>query len=255
MILVRLFLLVSLLTVPFTGLGGAFFGIKGAILGTVIVWLGLFFAALWAEKGIARAHGATSQVPKGLARSLDRVLMEEKSSLRPRVMVYSDASPNALAIASLGGPGTILLSQGLIALLNEEELRVVLLLCLSRLKESGIRFQSFCSILAVWALGFAPPAWVGLVFSGKVLSKSDEGLLHPPAVVGFLVVFPLARLFLRLGKPVRKYENPGKSNEFYAAALQKIVHAIQIWGPGKNQGAFSLYFVNPGSGQVLFPFD
>lgn len=254
------FVLMSLIcSIPGILMGLAFFGPMGGCCGLGISLLGLCCGSLWSERGVSRAHSIEPNTPQGLDRSLEvaahsiSAILEISEPL-PRLLVFADPSPNALAVRSLGGRGTILLSQGLISLLNEDELREVLILCLLRLKQSSIVFQSFCAILAIWALGFAPRPWVNLVFAGKTLSTREEQLLSPVSGVGFLVFFPVARFIFNLGKPVFSFKMQISLRNKYLTTVQKIAQTIHIWSPGKRQAAFFLYLIDPESGKMLFPY-
>jgi hypothetical protein len=250
---IRLIFISILLMIPPALIGSAILGREGVIVGIILALTGIFVIAIGAEKGIILAHGATIEIPKGLKRSLEKIL-EELYQKKLRILIYPDPTPNALVIRSFGGSGTVLLSQGLVALLNEEEVRSVLRLCLVRIREPGIVFQSFCSLLAVWSLSFAPRLWVNLVFAGRTLTRIEERLLSPISAIGFLVLFPFARFLLNLGRPPFRGQTLHGLGGASSSAIQKISQAVHLWGPGRTQGAFSLYLIDPVSGQMLFSF-
>jgi hypothetical protein len=131
----------------------------------------------------------------------------------------------------------VILSQGLVSLLNEEELRIMVAWSLARLSERGIVFQSFCSVTAVWLLNFAPKPWVNLVFAGRALSKGEEENLHPRSFIGFLILFPLVRFLLLLGKPQTLQRLSDVKDSSYSAVLQKMSRAVSIWGPTRGGAA------------------
>jgi hypothetical protein len=253
-ILARLGAIILFLCLPPLWVGAGLFGVRGACCGVITALIGMVIVASLAERSVSRAHFAGKNIPKGLSRTL-AIAMEGQPGKVPHILIFADPSPNALLIRSLGGRGTILLSQGLIALLSEEELRSVLRLCVSRIREPGIVLQSFCCTLVVWALNFAPYAWVNLVFEGRELSSSDERFLGPFSALGFLVLFPAVRFFITFGRPPLRNQQPIGLGGTYSSAVQKITQAVHIWGPSKNHGAVSLYFVDPGAGKMLFPYN
>jgi heat shock protein HtpX len=211
-------------------LGLILFGPKGVLISFVLVAVSLMIFSCFAEVGILKAYQAHLSPPKGLARSLDLVAFGKEKRM-PKFSVFSDPSPHIWVVRSLGGSGRVILSQGLVSLLNEEELRAMIAWSMFRLNERGIVFQSFCSVMAVWLLNLAPRPWVNLVFAGRVLSKSDEKSLHPNTFIGFLILFPLARFLLLLGKPTTMHPLPDVNSSTYSAVLQKISRAVSIWGP------------------------
>jgi hypothetical protein len=231
-------------------LGTALFGIVGALVGLLVAGFTMLVCAFYAERSILHAYRAKEESPKGLVRSI-QLAMKDENLPTPRLSVFADPSPNILVVRSLGGKGSILMSQGLIALLNEEELRAVLSWCSFRLKQRGIVFQSFCSVLAIWILSLAPTSWVSLVFSGRTLSRDEERTLSPISAVGFLILFPIARFFFRLGRPIQTSLRPADFGVGYSTAMQKIAQSISIWGPSRSQVGFPLDWIYPGSEKML----
>lgn len=186
--LLRLIFIPIFLSMPFVITGALLAGTSGVICGGVIGLLGMILIAAYSEHGIAKAYHAEKPIPQGLMRTL-QFIDEEGSEPTPHLLVYSDPTPNVFTVRSFGGKGTVLLSQGLVALLNEEELRAILRMCLYRVRKTPLVFQSFCAQLTIWSLASAPQVWVDLVFSGRTLSKEEERLLSPLSTVGFLISF------------------------------------------------------------------
>jgi hypothetical protein len=250
----RLLITVILLTVPFGAIGRLVSGVPGARYGLAGALAVQFILFVISERGIARAARASvAAVPAGLHRSLE-IVMEGEGGATPRFAVFEDPSPNAMVARSLGGTGLILVSRGLIALLNEHELRAVLSLCVKRTREPGIRFRSFCALLMVWMLALAPRPWVDLVFAGRPLARSEELRLSPVSAIAFLIFFPVSRFFLSAGRPVRQELDPDSyAGEAWSSAAHKISQSISMWGPTKSPGAFFLYLIDPGSRRMLLP--
>ena len=233
MILLRTFFIFTLFSV-FPGLVGfILFGITGAALGISFSSLGLVAFAFYSEKGMPKAYHAHLETSKGLSRSLALVGVE-KQEKPPQVFIFPDPLPQLLVVRSLGGSGTLLMSQGLMVLLNEEELRAVLGRSLFHLQERGLVFQSFCSILAIWILGFAPRSWRGLIFGGRTLEGSEERNLGSISALGFLILFPVVRLLLKLSKPAKAQKKAAEWGSAYSKALKKISQSIAILGPSRR---------------------
>ncbi|MGK5085206.1 hypothetical protein WDW37_18105 [Bdellovibrionota bacterium FG-1] len=165
-----------------------------------------FLGAMTAESGICWAYGGRLSVFGGPARSLARVLARQRG-VAPRILACPDTSVFALVVRSPFSRGTILLSEGLLGLLSEDELRALLEASLSRLRGRGMVFQSFCAWWARLALAAAPRPWAEF-WLGEL--RWHEGL-RPLQALRFSVSFAIAQFFIFLGQPVRAGESIGLS--------------------------------------------
>jgi hypothetical protein len=252
-LVLRFTVLVLFIALPIASVGAILAGVWGIVFAAGVSLLGVVYMALSTENLIAKIHRAGSEIPKGLERSLELVLSQQKNKQAPRVLIFGDPSPNALIVKSWFGSGTILISQGMIALLNEEELRAILKLCLQRLWERGSSFQSLCALLALFTLSFAPHSWIHLFFAGRALRKEEEVLLSPLSGMRFFALYPATRLFVYLGKTSKSGRRQVSLSGPDFVAVQKVIQAIQIWGPGRFHGSFGLYFIHPVTGEILLP--
>lgn len=81
-----------------------------------------------------------------------------------RIFVFSDPVPEVYIVRGLGQPGTLLLSQGLFSLLQEndqendqeDDMTLLLKICVPLFKGSGIVTRSGCSILRYFVLSCCP---------------------------------------------------------------------------------------------------
>src|SRR5690242_15207151 len=121
----RLFFMSFAISVPYFFVGFALYGVKGAGVGLVLAVGTLLFGALYAEYGVRRASKAELRSPQGMVRSVE-LAISHLGGIPPRILIYADPFPNVLVAKSLGSRGTVFLSQGLIALLNDLELQNVL---------------------------------------------------------------------------------------------------------------------------------
>jgi hypothetical protein len=169
-----------------------------------------------------------------------------------------DPAPSALVVRSLLGRGRILVSQGILALLSEEELRALLGAAVIRCGDRRLPLQSACALLAVTTLSLAPREWVSMVFAGRTPrpERGKKRPLSPVSALRFLAIFPIARVFMKLGSMgesalrARLLDSPHSG-----AAVRKISHAIHPWGPNERPGASSLYLIDPWRRQMLLPFN
>jgi hypothetical protein len=187
--------------------------------------------AFRAEAGISKAYRARRGTATGAARSLDRVL-SGVGGPAPEVRAFADPSARALVVRSLGSPGLILLSEGLLGVLTEEELRQLLRESVSRLRSRGMVLQGVCAWLAHGALSCAPRGWVELLF-GKLRWQER---LNPLSAICFLLVLAAARFFVALGRaPTGEWDD-----------APRAYSRLSGWsGEVSNPGSCVLHLVDP----------
>lgn len=228
--------IVSLLPVV---LGAVVWGGAGAWGGLIFSLVFIASIALATEKLIAQTYDAHSKIPAGLRRSLDLVL-EESGRDFARILIYPNPLPNALVVRRIGGHGSILISQGLVALLSEGELRKVLKMCLARLEEPTLVFQSLNSVFAVGVLGLVPRSWFKLVFGGRLPDNLEKTELGPFSTLIFLILFPVVQFFLNAGAVPPSSKTRAVAGRSPISIDQKIGSLIPLFGGRKNYGTSSL---------------
>jgi hypothetical protein len=191
----RLILFLTVTSLPFVATGFAFWQLRGAIVALATFGLLVFAAVLRTERGILRVYRVRPEEPEGVGRSLERVLARLGGSV-PRVFSFGDPAPQVLVVRGLFGPGSILLSEGVLGALTEEELRELLTAGVLRLRSRGIVFQSLCAWIAHRMLEFAPRSWVELLF-GELRWHEKLGVF---GALRFVVAYTAAKFFVGLGR-------------------------------------------------------
>lgn len=213
-------------------MGFALLGVRDGVIVGLTFSLGVILAALFgSELWAIKACKADSKSLHGLVRLVDYVMVNRRGR-SPRVLIYADPFPNVLVVKSMGCRGTVLLSQGLMTLMNEEELRAILEMCIERIQGPGIVFQSFCSTLALWVFSFVPQ------------SLRAQRALTPFRAIPLLLIFPLIRRVLSFGVLPIRSNLTDTSDIFRQIAIQKINQAVRIWGSKGAQFSPSLSSFN-----------
>lgn len=200
----------------------------------------LLLSALCAERAVKKVCKATDRASPGMARTIELVMRQHPAAV-PRVLIYPDPFPNALVVRSLGSTGTLFLSQGLIALLTDQELQAILGMCIEALGRPGILLQSFSSTLALWVLSGWPEAWRNLVFPGRLKWKEQKRILSPLSTLPILVLFPVALVFYRLGHLQLPEPQSSRLDENRSIAVRKINQTLRIWGLSERREPLSLF--------------
>jgi len=251
--------LVVALTVLLVLVGDLWQGTGGMIVffGIALVMNGV---AYWFSDRIALASAQAREVSPAEAPMLFR--LADKLALqygvpRPRVYVSPDPSPNAFATGRNPSHAAICVNDGLLRILDEEELYGVLAHEFGHVRNRDILISSVVAVLAGTITLIANVAQWGLMFGGYG-GRDDRQQGAGSAIVGLLmiIVAPIAALLIQLAiSRSREYQADRTGAEVsgdplaLASALRKLERASQAIPSQTVQPAFAhLYIVNPLSG-------
>jgi heat shock protein HtpX len=245
------------LTVLLVLVGRLLFGDAGTIafLGIAIAMNGV---AYWFSDRIALASAQAREVSPAEAPMLYRLadrLAAQYGVPRPRVYVSPDPSPNAFATGRNPHHAAICVNEGLLRILDEEELYGVLAHEFGHVRNRDILISSVVAVLAGTITLIAQ--WGFFLGGGR-----DDRQQNPlGGIVALLTVIlaPLAALLIQLSiSRSREYQADKTGAEVsgdplaLASALRKLDRATQVVPSQTAQPAFAhLYIVNPLSGQSL----
>ena len=179
---------------------------------------------------------------------------------RPRVYVSPDPSPNAFATGRNPSHAAICVNDGLLRILDEEELYGVLAHEFGHVRNRDILISSVVAVLAGTITLIANVAQWVLMFGGYG-GRDDRQQGAGGAIVGLvmIIVAPIAALLIQLAiSRSREYQADRTGAEVsgdplaLASALRKLERATQAIPSQTAQPAFAhLYIVNPLSGGTL----
>jgi heat shock protein HtpX len=248
-----------LLTVLLVLVGRVWLGPGGMLLffGLAVVMNG---AAYWFSDKIALAAAQAREVGPEEAPMLHRLadrLALQYHVPKPRVYISPDASPNAFATGRNPSHAAICVNEGLLRILDEEELYGVLAHEFAHVRNRDILISSVVAVLAGAITMIANVAQWGLMFGGR--DQRDQGA--GGFIVGLLMIIlaPIAATLIQLSvSRSREFEADHTGAEVsgdpmaLASALRKLQRANEIVPAQTAQPAFAhLYIVNPLSGQML----
>jgi hypothetical protein len=226
----RLILFSLAFALPPAVIGMTLAQLPGLLAAEILAALAMVFSLFRAEPALIRAFRAQEPATPGIHRSLERVI-ESLGGVAPEILVFGDTAAQALTVRSPFSHGTILVSEGLLGVLTEAELRQLLTASVNRLRARGMVFRSMCAWWAQLALWIAPRPWVELAF-GKV---EWHEALRPAAALRFLTSYSIARFFARLGR-VTESDAP--------QSYRRLSHWL---GGGRNPGTAILHLDDPWS--------
>ncbi|TME69760.1 MAG: protease HtpX, partial [Chloroflexi bacterium] len=194
------FLIVAL-TVLLVLIGRLWLGDSGTVLffGIALVMNGV---AYWFSDRIALASARAREVSPAEAPMLYRLadrLAAQYGVPRPRVYVSPDPSPNAFATGRNPSHAAISVNEGLLQILDEEEVYGVLAHEFGHVKNRDILISSVVAVLAGTITLIANVAQWGLMFGGYG-GRDDREQGAGGAIAGLVMVIlaPIAALLIQL---------------------------------------------------------
>jgi heat shock protein HtpX len=191
---VKVFVLMAGLTGLLVAIGGAIGGQSFAI-GALVLAAVMNFAMYWGSSSmVLRAYGAKvvgpSEAPE-LYEMVDR-LRQRAGLPMPTVAVAPHAQPNAFATGRSPEKAVVCVTEGLVKMVNRDELEGVIAHELAHIKNRDMLLQT---IGATMAGAIANIAQFGFLFGGR--SDDDEGS-NPLVAIAMLILAPLAAMVIQM---------------------------------------------------------
>jgi len=243
------FLLVAL-TVLLVLVGRILFGDVGTIA-FLIIAIVMNGVAYWFSDRIALASAQAQEVSPADAPMLYRLadrLAVQYGVPRPRVYVSPDPSPNAFATGRNPSHAAICVNEGLLRILDEEELYGVLAHEFGHVRNRDILISSVVAVLAGTITLISQFGWY--LGGGRDDRQSPFG---PILALLTVILAPIAALLIQLAvSRSREYQADKTGAEVsgdpmaLASALRKLERATEVVPSQTAQPAFAhLYIVNP----------
>jgi heat shock protein HtpX len=228
-------------------------GGNGAILG---LGIGLVFVggSYWFSDKIAIAASRAKPVSESQAPQLYRIVRELTTAARmpmPRLYVTPDMQPNAFATGRNENHAAVAVTQGILQLLTEDELKGVLAHELSHVRNRDILIGSVAAAIAMGITFIARMVMWGSMFGGYGGNR-DEGGGNIFGLLALAVLAPIAALFLQMAvSRSREYEADRSgaalmnNGEPLARALEKLNAASRRIPMNVDPAHATMYIVNP----------
>lgn len=251
-------LLLGALSVVLIGIGGAMGPVYlyGFTAVALILNIGAYF---FSDRIVLRMHNA-SEVLREQCPEVHRMVEEiarEAGIPKPRIYLIPEPQPNAFATGRNPSHGVVAVTEGLLRLMTERELRGVLAHEIAHIKNRDILVATIAAGIAAAVSYIAQAGQFAVLFGGGQNDDEDEGWAGS---LLFLIVGPIAAMLIQLGiSRSREYLADESAAAFthdpggLAEALKKLSAGAAALPLDGNPATASLFIVSPlaGSGSLL----
>jgi len=251
-------LLLAVLTAMLVVIGGAIGGQQGMVVAFFFAIVMNFFSYWFSDKMVLAMYGAQpiaeSQAP-GLYAIVRRLATKAQIPM-PRVYLIPSETPNAFATGRNPEHAAVAVTEGIMRILDQDELEGVLAHELSHVKNRDILISTIAATLAGAITYLAHMAQWAAMFGGR--RDDDEGGSNPIAMIAMAILAPIAAMLVQLAvSRAREYQADATGARLagrtwgLAKALEKLQMAQQVAPMNANPSTAHLFIVNPLSGQAL----
>ena len=191
--------LLTALTLLLMFVGRVFGGQNGMLIALVFAAVLNFVSYFFSDKIALAMYRAKPVTPEELPRAYQAVerLTQKIGIPMPKIYVIPSDSPNAFATGRNPNNASVAVTQGILGLLNDEELEGVLAHELGHVRNRDILISSIAATIAGAITYLAEIARWGMIFGGYDRDRNDRGGGGFAAVL-MLILAPLAAALIQL---------------------------------------------------------
>lgn len=252
----KTFILMAALTALFMFAGQALGGQSGMVF-ALLMALGMNFFAYWYSDKLALTMSRAREVLYDQAPQLhDMVekLARNAGLPKPKVYVMPGQTPNAFATGRNPEHAAVAVTEGLLQLLQQDELEGVIGHELGHIKNRDILISSIAAVMAGAISYLATMAQWAMIFGGGG-RNDDEGKGNLVAMLVMMLVAPLAAAIIQMAiSRSREYLADGTGAKIcghpisLANALQRLEDYNHRMPMKVNPATAQMYIVNPLAG-------
>lgn len=231
-------LLLVVVAIAFSFVGGKTFGYIGLFLGLVIN-LGVYWYSDKIVLSMTRAKQVSAEQNPELHEMVER-LARKAGIPKPRIYIVNDNSMNAFATGRNPAHAAVAVHKGLLRSLSREEVEAIIGHELTHIANRDTLIQTFAAVIAGT-----------LTYLGYAYMFGDRRDRGPLALVA-VIVAPIAGLIIQMAiSRTREYAADAggarlSQPQYLASALAKISDSVQV-NPirSRNPATAHMYIINP----------
>ena len=257
---IRTGLLLALLTVFILVIGRVLGGRQGMVIALIFAAGMNFFSYWFSDKLVLRMYGAKPVSPKEAPEihQMIRTLTQRAGLPMPKVYVIPQDSPNAFATGRNPEHAAVAVTQGLVKLMNREEIMGVLAHELAHVNNRDILIGSIAATMAGAIMMIANMARWSAFFGGGRGDNDENRGLGSLGLILMSIIAPLAAVIIQMTiSRSREYHADAVGAGFagnpegLARALEKLEAYAQRLPMDANPSTAHMFIVNPLSGRNL----
>ncbi len=255
---VKTALLLGALTGLLMLIGGLIHGQAGVFIAFIFAMI-LNFGSYWFSDKIVLKMYHAQEVSESSAPDLFSIVRNLALKARlpmPRVYIIPEETANAFATGRNEKHAVVAVTEGIIKILNKEELEGVIAHELSHIKNKDMLIGSIAATLAGAIVMLAHMAQWAAIFGGGRSDDDDGGGII--GLIAMAILAPIAAALIQMAiSRSREYladaSGAGITKNPYglAGALEKLAKASQIIPMDAQPSTAHLFIVNPLSGKLL----
>ena len=235
-------------------LGEALGGAQGLVLGFVFA-VGTNFVSYWfSDKIVLKMYGAKEVGPGHKLYEMTTRLASRAGLPQPKVYIIAEQSPNAFATGRDPQHAAVAATEGILRILNDDELEGVIAHELAHVKHRDILISSIAATLGATLMMVARFA---MFFGGGSRDNDNRGG-NPIALLATMLLAPVAAMLIQAAiSRSREFEADAGGAAIVghprglASALRRIESAVRTVPLDANPATAHMFIIKPFSGRGM----
>ncbi len=192
---VKTVVLLTLMTLLFVWVGGMMGGTQGMMIALVLAGIMNFVSYFYSDTLVLRHYNAvpvTREAANGLYAIVERISQKANLPL-PQIYIIPDSIPNAFATGRNPSHAAVAVTEGLLQLLDDEEVEAVLAHEMSHVRHYDILVGTIAATIA-GAIGVI----ANMMQFGAIFGGDRENRPNPIVMIALAIILPLAAAVIQM---------------------------------------------------------